>query len=148
MLAAAFLAGQALLLGRAWLGPLAPDPMVVVGVTLALSQPPRRLLAAAVMLGWVRALVLVEPVGGQVLCAWAALFAVATLARGLRRSGRSSFLFGGMVLAAVWCAGALVVSWASGVTVSAGPELWWGVVLAAPVPWLLLPGGQLVGPAR
>jgi len=148
VLAAAVLSAQALVLGRALLGSMAPDPMVVLATALALAWPARRLLLAAVFLGWVRALVLVEPAGGQVLCAWAALFSVAAFRSSLRRGGRRGFLFAGVLLAAVWWLTALAVSWAAGVHVSAGRELLLGLLLAVPCAGLLMRISRPEGGAR
>lgn len=87
----ALLAAELLLLGRAWLGPWAPDLFVPVAALLSTSLPSSRLPLCALALGWMRALVLLEPVGGQVLCALVALSASALLGgvgglRGLPRS--------------------------------------------------------------
>ncbi|MFT7463699.1 MAG: hypothetical protein ACI9EF_002046 [Pseudohongiellaceae bacterium] len=143
-LAAALLAGQAFVLGRAWLGPLAPDPMVLVATFLALTCSRRRLLVGVIAVGWVRALVLVEPAGGQVLCAWGAMYAVASLGRG----GQRGPLFSSVVLAAVWWCCAWLVRWASGVSVLAGQELFLGVIFSVPVLWALLPSRRLHGATR
>ena len=144
-LGAALLAGQLWAVSRAWLGPAAPDPLVAVAMGLALTWPRRQLLWGAVMVGWVRALVLTEPAGGQVLCAWAALLIVASARRGLRRSGRSGVLLAGLLLAVVWWCSALVLSWAWGVPVVAGQELFWGVLVGAPLLWVVRPSARLAG---
>lgn len=144
-LGAALLAGQLWAVSRAWLGPVAPDPLVIVGTALALSCPRRQLPWVAMMVGWVRALVLIEPAGGQVLCAWAAMVVVAAVRRGLRRQGRSGVLLGGLLLALVWWCSAAALSWVWGASVIAGEELFWGVLAGVPLLWVYRPSERLAG---
>lgn len=132
------LLAQAHLVARAWLGGLAPDPLVVLATLLALVLPRRRLVLAALLLGWVRALTLAEPMGGQVLCLWAAMALVAFLREGLVAGGRSGVLVAGGLLALCWWSSAQVLGLAADAPVSAGRELLLGVPLAVPFAGLAL----------
>jgi len=133
MLLAAVASGPALLVARAWLGAWAPDPAVVVLAWAALGprRAPRTLLL--VLLGVGRALVLLEPVGPQLLAAGFAYLVLRAAREGLREvGGRQPLLLGAALAGVAWlAAGRALGLWLQPAPL-AGPELLLGVLWAVP----------------
>ena len=125
----ALLSAHSLALGRLWWGDLAPDPMVLVIAGLALQGQRRVLLPGAVVAGWLRALVLLEPAGGQVLGAWAAIFLVASLREHL---GARSLLTASVLAAGTWAGVTLLLSAITGSGHVGLSSLFLGAGLAIP----------------
>lgn len=119
-----------------WCGAWAPDPSVALAVLALAALRPAALPAAALALGWMRAIVLVEPAGAQVLAALVAL----QVARGLiglptRRTAFSA----AAVVAVAWSAVLFLIdTWiassarAGGSTVDLARPLLLGALLLLP----------------
>ncbi|RKY20966.1 MAG: hypothetical protein DRQ55_05840 [Planctomycetota bacterium] len=118
---AALVSAPLLTLGTAWLGPAAPDPFVPAAVWAAQCLRVRQLPWAAVALGWMRAFVLAEPAGGQVLCALLALLLAARV--GPAGSSGRPLLTTAVVIALSWWAVAALLSWVAGVLPGAAGNL-------------------------
>jgi hypothetical protein len=127
------LLGQAFVVSRGWLGTFAPDPLVPIAAYLALYWPRRSVLPCIVLLGWVRALVLVEPAGGQVLAALISCAIVAGLRPHLLEFREFGYVLGTLILAGCWSMAAALITHASGVSVIGGRELVLGSLLAVPL---------------
>jgi hypothetical protein len=129
----ALLSAQLLVLSRALLGNWAPDLLVVVLLHGALFAPARRLLLVPLVVGWLRALVLLEPVGGQVLGALVATLLVSSLRSQLRDAPALGWVFGAFLAAGSWSLTVALLELVSGVPLVAGRELVLGAVLAVPL---------------
>ena len=129
----AVLLGQVFVVSRGWLGSFAPDPLVPIVAFVALYWPRRSVLLSIVLLGWVRALVLVEPAGGQVLAALIACAIVAGLRTHLLEFREFGYVLGTLILAGCWSMAAVLTSHAFGVAVTGGRELVLGSLLAVPL---------------
>lgn len=127
------LAGQLFVVSRGWLGSFAPDLMVPLAAYLALYGRRRSALIGIVLLGWVRALVLVEPVGGQVLAALLACAIVSGLRPHLLEFREFGFVLAAFILAGCWSMAAFLTSHAFGVTVIGGRELVLGSLFSVPL---------------
>jgi hypothetical protein len=131
--AAAVLASQMLVLSRAWLGTFGPDPLVLLAAYATLYAPRRSVLPSLVLLGWLRALVLLEPAGGQVLCLLVAGAIVSGLREHLVEHRQLGFVLGALILAGCWSMAAALVSAGFGVVVLGGRELVLGAALSVPL---------------
>ena len=129
----AVLLGQLFVVSRGWLGGFAPDPLVPIAAFVALYWPRRSVLPAIVLLGWVRALVLVEPAGGQVLAALISCAIVAGLRPHLLEFREFGYVVGTLILAGCWSMAAVLTTHAFGVSVTGGRELVLGSLLAVPL---------------
>lgn len=133
LLLATVVLGQLHVLGVAWFGEFVPDPIVVLAAIAGLHWQRRRLLGAALVLGWGRSLILLEPAGAHILCAAIALTVVASQREAFDRERGMTLLFAALLAAGCWMGGA----WALGATldlgVSAGPSLLTGALLALPI---------------
>lgn len=129
----AVLAGQVFVVSRAWLGSFAPDLLVPIAAYLALYWPRRSVLLAIVLVGWVRAMVLVEPVGGQVLAVLVASAIVSGLRPHLLEFREFGYVLAALIMAGCWSMAAALTSHAFGVTVIGGRELVLGSLLSVPL---------------
>ncbi len=127
------LLGQLFVVSRGWLGSFAPDPLVVVATWVALYWPRRTALLPLVLLGWIRALVLVEPAGGQVLPVLVAAAIVAGLRQHLLEFREAGFVVGALVYAGCWSMAAFLVSRGFDVPLTGGRELVLGALLSIPL---------------
>lgn len=134
MLLLAVLAAHLSALGRAWWGPWAPDPFVPLAALLALQAPRRLLPLAALLLGGLRAVVLVEPAGGQVL---PLLLALGTVAALRERLGRRAILRASLIVASVWWLMTALLASVLTRAPQAGPELFTGAAMLLPLPVLV-----------
>ena len=133
LLLAAVLLGQLHVLGVAWFGPWVPDPVVVLAAIAGLHWQRQRLLGAALVLGWGRALVLLEPAGAHILCAALALMVVASQREAFDRNRAGTLLFASLLAAGCWMAGTWLLGAVFGMPLSAGPSLLTGALLALPL---------------
>lgn len=134
----AVLLGQVFVVSRGWLGSFALDPLVPVAAYVALYWPRRAVLIPIVLLGWVRALVLVEPAGGQVLAALVSFAIVAGLRSHLLEFREFGYVLGTLILAGCWSMAAALIAHGSGVAVTGGRELVLGSLLSVPLAGLAL----------
>lgn len=129
----AVLLGQVFVVSRGWFGSFAPDPLVPVAAFVALYWPRRTVLLCLVLLGWLRALLLLEPVGGQVLAVLIAYAIVAGLRTHLLEFREFGYVVGAFILAGCWSMAAVLTSHAFGVGVTGGRELVLGGLLSVPL---------------
>lgn len=133
------LAAVALLLAQVhtWLagfaGPALPDPFVVLAAFTGLFWPRDSLPGAVLVLGWTRALVLAEPVGGHVLALAAAVFLLASQRGSLDPRRGGTLLLGTLVAALSLAAAAGLLRWLSGAPLTAGWAILLGAALALPL---------------
>jgi len=106
---------------------------VLLAAFAAMYLPWRRLLACAVLMGWLRAVVLLEPAGGQVLCAWGALVLVAGLRSQLALRERLGFVLAAVLVAGTWSLLGRGLSALFDVPLTGGRELLLGAALALPL---------------
>lgn len=144
LLLLALFASQALVVSRAWLAAYAPDPLLPVAAFAALYWPRRGLLLPVLVVGWLRALVLLEPAGGQVLCVLGSTLIVASLRPALLSWGRAGYVLAALVQAGCWSLCAAAVSALSGQTITGGRELVLGALLAVPLAGLACAAGRSV----
>lgn len=133
LLVCGLVTGRLFLLGQLWLGEYAPDPTILVAVLCALALPPRRMVFAAVLLGWGRAVVLLEPAGGQVLCAWGAMAVVAGLRSQLQLLEGTGYVLGCVIGAGCWSLVARGLQLVADQPLTGGRELLLGAALALPI---------------
>ena len=131
-------ATQAALLAAPWTGGLALDPTVCLAAFAGLYWPRRTLPLAALALGWGRSVVLLEPAGGQILCAWLALMFVAAQRREDRHGVAepvpwTRFVIAAFLAACAWLAAGWVLNLALPTPIQTGRELFVGVLVAIPV---------------
>lgn len=129
----ALASAQLLVLGRAHLGGWAPDLLLLVLLHGALFAPSRRLLMVPLVVGWLRALVLLEPAGGQVLAALAATLLVSSLRSQIREAPGLGWVLGAFLAAGSWSLTAALLEAITGVPLVAGRELVLGALLAVPL---------------
>jgi hypothetical protein len=141
LLVATVLLGQLHLLGVAWFGELVPDPIVVLAAITGLHWKRGRLIGAALVLGWGRSLVLLEPAGAHILCAALALTVVASQREAFDRDRGATLLFAALLAAGCWMGGAGLLGALADLSISAGPSLLTGALLALP---LALPTRRVV----
>jgi len=127
------LLGQAFVVGRAWLPGYAPDPLVLVASFVAIYWPRRSMLLPVVFVGWVRGLVLLEPVGGQVLCALVATAILSGLRDHLLEFREVGYVLGTLIMAGCWSMAAALTTHFSGVAIVGGRELVLGALLSVPL---------------
>jgi hypothetical protein len=127
------LLGQVFVVGRAWLSPYAPDPLVLVASFVALYWPRRSMLLPVVAVGWVRGLLLLEPVGGQVLCALVATAIVSGLREHLLEFRQLGYVLGSLIMAGCWSMAAALTSKGFDVSITGGRELVLGGLLSLPL---------------
>ncbi len=133
LLLLAVTATQIHVVADAWLGPAAPDPTVCLAAFCGLYWPRGTLPLAALALGWGRAMVLVEPAGGQVLCALVALALVATQRDDNSTSeGGYALVWAALTVSLAWAAAGWLLGQFTDVPIKAGRELFLGSVLALP----------------
>jgi len=116
-----------------WTGSALPDPFIVLAAFVGLSWPRASLPGAVLVLGWARALVLAEPVGGHVLAAAAAVFLLASQRGTLDGRRPGALLLAALVAALVLSATAGLLRWISGAPLTAGWALLLGTLLAVPL---------------
>jgi len=133
LLVLATVASQLFTAARSWLGAAAPDPFVLVAAFAAVWWPRRTRLLAVVLLGWTRALILVEPAGGQVLCAWLTFVFVGVFRDRLMALRKTGYVVGAALTACCWVLGARLVALVPGADPTAGRELMLGALLAIPL---------------
>ncbi len=131
-------ATQAALLAAPWTGGLALDPTVCLAAFAGLYWPRRTLPLAALALGWGRAVVLLEPAGGQILCAWVALMFVAAQRTETRQGAAEAvpwtrFVIAAFLAAAAWMGAGWLLGMVLPNPLQAGRELFVGVIVAIPV---------------
>jgi len=145
LLALAVLMGQLHALGAAWAGAFVPDPFVCLAAFAGLYWPRRGLAGAALALGLGRALVIMEPAGGQVLCAWGALLVLASQREAFDRGRPATLAAAALLVAVTWTVLAWLLALISGAPVSAGLSLFTGAALA---PLLARPAHRAAAFAR
>ena len=133
LLVAGLVTGRVFLLGQQWLGASAPDPTILVAVLCALSLSPRRVVLAAVLIGWGRAVVLLEPAGGQILCAWAAMAVIFGLRSQLQLLEGTGYVLGCVIGAGCWSLVVRVLQLVVDQPFTGGRELLLGALLALPI---------------
>jgi hypothetical protein len=116
-----------------WTGSWLPDPVAVLAAFVGLSWPRASLLGAVLVLGWTRALVLAEPVGGHVLALAVAVFLLASQRDSLDGRRAGTLLFGTFVAALALAAAGGVLRWVSGAPLTAGWAVLAGALLALPL---------------
>ncbi len=122
--------GQMFVVSRGWLGAYGPDPLIPIAGYVALYWPRRTALLPIVLLGWVRALILVEPGGGQVLAALVSFAIVGGLRQHLLEFREMGYVLGTLILAGCWSMATVLTTRAFGVPIAGGRELVLGAVLS------------------
>ena len=125
--------GQVFVVSRGWFGSFAPDPLVPIAAFVALYWPRRTVLLSLVLLGWLRASLLVEPAGGQVLAVLVAYAIVTGLRTHLLEFREFGYVLGAFILAGCWSMAAVLTSSAFGIGISGGRELVLGGLLSIPL---------------
>lgn len=134
LFALAVFTSQLGVLAQSWMGALAPDPFVLPVALAGLHLPRRRLLGAALALGWGRALVMLEPAGAHVLAALAALALVEGLRVTIDRRGTGALLSAALLVAGCWSLAGLLLGWIDLRGAPAPPST---LLLGASLAWLL-----------
>jgi hypothetical protein len=145
LLALAVLSVQSYVVAESWIGIQAPDPIICLAAFAGLYWPRRTLLLAAIALGWGRALVLLEPAGGQILCAWLTLAVVASQRGDHARTSWVWFVTAALLAAATWSTAGVMVRLAFDVPLQAGLELFLGAVLSIPLAGLAQGTARVTG---
>lgn len=148
MLLLSVAAAQGHVVAAAWLGLQAPDPMVGLAAFAGLWWPRRTLPLAALVLGLGRAVVLAEPAGGQIFCAWLALAVVAAQRPDPRRDVEGiyvRFAWAALSAAAAWAAAGWVLRALFDVPLQSGRELFLGVIVVLPLARLAALGARGAG---
>ena len=148
MLLLSVAAAQAYVVAAAWLGLQAPDPVVGLAAFAGLWWPRRTLPLAALVLGLGRAVVLAEPAGGQVFCAWFALAVVAAQRPDPRRAAENlypRFAWAALSAAGAWALGGWVLRALFDVPLQSGRELFLGVLVVLPLAKLAMLGARSAG---
>lgn len=138
-------AAQAYVVTESWVGVQAPDPVVCLAAFAGLYWPRRALPLAALALGWGRAAVLVEPAGGQILCAWVAVTVVAGQRGDSPSRSWTEYVAAALVTAAAWSLTGVVVRLVADVPLQAGLELFLGAIVAIPLARVARGAAHLTG---
>ncbi|GJM20805.1 MAG: hypothetical protein DHS20C15_07200 [Planctomycetota bacterium] len=139
LIVAALLAAPVFGMARAWMGPWAPDPTVVVLAWAALGGARTPRMSVVVLLGVGRALLLFEALGAQLLAACFAFLVLRAAREGLREIAGARPVFLGALLAGLaWCAAGRLLALVLDNAPLAGSELLLGALWALPFALLKL----------